>query len=162
VATWQDISSFGANVKNSIFLAIVIMLSTSGLAGAQEAASRESSSRTHGTASQVARGKYIVEGVARCEQCHTPRDSSGALDESHRLEGAPVWLKPPNPGTDWPIVAPRIGGSPPASDAEMVKLLTTGIWRNGVRLRQPMPQFRMTREDAEAVVAYLKSLTSSK
>jgi mono/diheme cytochrome c family protein len=41
----------------------------------------------------------------------------------------------------------------------MIKLLMTGTWTNGNRLRAPMPQFRMDRTDAEAVVAYLKSLT---
>jgi hypothetical protein len=41
----------------------------------------------------------------------------------------------------------------------MVKLLTTGIWTTGTQLRPPMPQFRMNRADAEAVVAYLKSVT---
>jgi mono/diheme cytochrome c family protein len=40
----------------------------------------------------------------------------------------------------------------------MVKLLTTGIWTTGNRLRPPMPQFRLNRQDAEAVVAYLKSV----
>jgi mono/diheme cytochrome c family protein len=65
----------------------------------------------------------------------------------------------PNP--NWPITAPRIGGTPlPASDADMVKLLTTGIWTNGEHLRPPMPQFRLSQEDAEAVVAYLKSLNA--
>ena len=41
----------------------------------------------------------------------------------------------------------------------VLKLLTTGIWTTGAQLRSPMPQFRMDRGDAEAVVAYLKSLT---
>jgi hypothetical protein len=41
----------------------------------------------------------------------------------------------------------------------MIKLLTTGIWTTGNRLLLPMPQFRMERGDAEAVLAYLKSLT---
>jgi mono/diheme cytochrome c family protein len=48
----------------------------------------------------------------------------------------------------------------PASDADIVKLLTTGIWNTGAHLRAPMPQFRMNRSDAEAVVAYLKSVTA--
>jgi hypothetical protein len=65
---------------------------------------------------------------------------------------------PAKADSDWPISAPRIGGTPPASDADMVKLLTTGIWTNGNRLRLPMPQFRMDRSDAEAVVAYLKTV----
>ena len=48
----------------------------------------------------------------------------------------------------------------PASDADMVKLLTTGIWTTGDHLRPPMPQFRLDQSDAEAVVAYLKSLNA--
>jgi Cytochrome c len=109
----------------------------------------------------VARGKYLVESVAVCGQCHTPRDSRGELDRSRWLQGAPVPWMPARPDSDWPINAPRIGGTPPADDADMVKLLTTGVWTNGNRLRFPMPQFRMERGDAEAVVAYLKSVKSS-
>jgi hypothetical protein len=59
---------------------------------------------------------------------------------------------------DWPLIAPRLAQTPPGSDEEMVKLLTIGIWRDGKRLRPPMPQFRMNTADAAAVVAYLKSL----
>jgi len=108
----------------------------------------------------VARGKYIVEGVAMCGQCHTPRDSQGNPDRKHWLQGGPVPFMPAEPDSDWPVRVPRIGGTPPADDADMVKLLTTGIWTTGNRLRFPMPQFRMDRSDAEAVVAYLKSLPS--
>lgn len=106
----------------------------------------------------AARGKYIVEGIAVCSQCHTPRDGAGAPDRSHWLEGAPVWQKPSEPTEDWPLQAPRIAGTPPGTDGEMVKLLTTGLWRDGKFLRSPMPQFRLSRQDAEAVAAYLKSL----
>jgi mono/diheme cytochrome c family protein len=114
-----------------------------------------------GAAGDIARGKYIVESVAVCGQCHTPRDSSGNLDRSRWLQGAPVPYMPAKPNADWPINAPRIGGTPPANDADMVKLLTTGIWTDGNRLRLPMPGFRMDRSDAEAVVAYLRSVTPS-
>jgi hypothetical protein len=68
---------------------------------------------------------------------------------------------PLKPDSNWPINAPRIGRTPlPASDAHVVKLLTTGVWTRGNRLRPPMPQFRMNRGDAEAVVAYLESVTA--
>jgi mono/diheme cytochrome c family protein len=110
-------------------------------------------------ASDVARGKYLVEDVAMCGQCHTPRNSSGNFDQTRWLQGAPIPWVPAKPDPNWPINAPRIGGNPPAPDADMIKLLTTGIWTNDERLRFPMPQFRMERRDAEAVVAYLKSLT---
>ncbi len=107
---------------------------------------------------EIARGKYIVEGVARCGQCHTPRNDSGAPLQSHELEGASLWLIPAKPTQDWPTQAPRIAGNPPGTDDDMIRLLTTGVWKDGERLRQPMPQFRMSREDAQAVLAYLKSL----
>jgi mono/diheme cytochrome c family protein len=109
---------------------------------------------------RIARGKYVVEGVAICGMCHTPRTDSGEVDNARALDGAAVWLLPAHPSGNWPLKAPRIAGTPPASDDDMVRLLMTGVWTDGNRLRPPMPQFRMSREDAEAVVAYLRSLTS--
>ncbi|HSY11598.1 MAG TPA: hypothetical protein VK976_05360 [Verrucomicrobiae bacterium] len=106
----------------------------------------------------VARGKYIVEDVAMCGTCHTPRFSNGELDRSRWLAGAPVPYLPAYPAAHWPINAPRIAGRPPADDAGMITLLTTAIWTDGKPLDDPMPKFHMTRADAEAVLAYLKSL----
>jgi mono/diheme cytochrome c family protein len=109
--------------------------------------------------SDVARGKYLVESVAMCVQCHTPRNADGTLDRSRLLQGAPVIWQSANPDPNWPLNAPRIGGTLPAGDAEMIKLLTTGIWTNGKSLRLPMMPFRMNESDAKAVIAYLKSVT---
>ena len=114
-----------------------------------------------GETTLVARGQYIVEDVAVCGNCHTPRKPNGELDRSHWLAGAPVPYLPAQPTPDWPTFAPRLAGLPPASNAGMITLLTTGVWVTGNPLRDPMPYFHMTRADAEAVVAYLKSLTSS-
>lgn len=108
---------------------------------------------------KVARGEYIVNGVAMCGMCHTPRNDANEIDRGRWLDGAALWLLPAHPQQDWPLKAPRIAGEPPASDEEMVRLLTTGIWKTGTYLRPPMPQFRMSTEDAQAVVAYLRSLT---
>jgi len=96
-----------------------------------------------------------------CGTCHTPHTSSGTQDRAHYLEGAPLWLNPTMPISDWPLRAPRLAGQPSGTDAEVVTLLTTGIWKDGKPLRAPMPQFRMTKEDAEAVVAYLRSLSNA-
>ena len=109
----------------------------------------------------VARGKYIVEDVAMCGLCHTPHDSAVGSSQSQWLQGAPVWLKPAQPVENWPLQAPRLAGTPPGTDDEMVKLLTTGVWRDGKPLRLPMPQFRLSRQDAMSVVSYLKSLSST-
>ncbi len=111
-----------------------------------------------GGSPEVARGKYIVENLAMCGTCHSPTDSRGNPDRSRWLQGRAVPYMPSRPDSDWPVLCPRIGGTPPAADADMVKLLMTGIWTTGNRLRLPMPQFRMDKSDAEAVVAYLKSI----
>jgi mono/diheme cytochrome c family protein len=108
----------------------------------------------------VARGKYLVESVAMCVQCHTPRNEDGTLDRSRLLQGAPVIWAPANGDPNWPLTAPRIGGTPPAGDADMIKLLTTGVWITGQPLRLPMMPFRMNEADARAVIAYLKSVTA--
>jgi mono/diheme cytochrome c family protein len=107
----------------------------------------------------VARGKYIVEDVAMCGTCHTPRNADGSLNRNRWLAGASVPYLPAQPSNDWPILAPRLAGNPPANNAQMVTLLTTAVWITGKPLRDPMPKFHMTKADAEAVVAYLRSLS---
>lgn len=119
---------------------------------------RTAAAQSLGSGDLVARGKYIVEDVAMCGNCHTPRFSNGELDRSQWLAGAPVPYLPAQPMSHWPIMAPRLAGAPPATDAGMITLLTTAIWIDGKPLDDPMPHFHMTRSDAEAVVAYLRAL----
>jgi mono/diheme cytochrome c family protein len=107
---------------------------------------------------KVARGRYIVEDVAVCWRCHSPVDSTGSRDHTRWLMGGQVGIQSTVAIGDWAIVAPRLAGSPPGTDEQIVHLLMTGISRTGHYLRPPMPQFRMKQEDAEAVLAYLKSL----
>jgi len=125
-------------------------------ASAQAKQESGSSSSNQG---KVAHGQYIVNGVAMCGMCHTPRNDANQIDRGRWLDGAALWLMPAHPEANWPLKAPRIAGTPPGSDEDMVRLLTTGIWKDKGYLREPMPQFRMSKEDAEAVVAYLRSLT---
>jgi mono/diheme cytochrome c family protein len=113
---------------------------------------------------QVERGRYLVEGVAMCAQCHTPRNESGELLMNQWLKGAPVPVTTPDGYAKWAYKAPRIAGLPqhkaatPELPSEFVTLMTTGINRDGKPPLSPMPQFRMTQEDAEAIEAYLRSL----
>ena len=106
----------------------------------------------------IERGRYIVESVAMCEQCHTQRDGNGNIDRVHWLMGGPTQMRPSYTSPNWATREPRIAGVPPGTDEEFVRLLTTGISRTGSPPNLPMPPFRMTRPDAEAVLAYLKSL----
>jgi mono/diheme cytochrome c family protein len=107
---------------------------------------------------QIERGKYIVESVAMCERCHTPRDEHGNAIKSMWLMGGPVQMMQTYPTPTFAEREPRIAGAPPGTDEEFITLLTTGISRTGAPPKLPMPPFRMTRQDAEAVLAYLKSL----
>jgi mono/diheme cytochrome c family protein len=103
-------------------------------------------------------GRYVAESVAMCIQCHSPRDGRGNLLPDQSFHGAPIPLRPPWMESDWAIYAPRIAGMPGYTLEQGVKLLTEGISRNNARLKPPMPQFRMTPQDAADVVAFLKSL----
>lgn len=127
-------------------------------AAASQFSSAQTKSKGGGASAQVERGRYIVESVAMCERCHTPRDPNGNILRNKWLEGGPTQLVPTFDSADWAKIEPRIAGSPPGTDAEFVTLLTTGMTRFHRPPKEPMPQFHMTREDAEAVLAYLKSI----
>ena len=104
-------------------------------------------------------GKYIVEQVALCTECHTPRDEKGNLQRTEYLKGAPVLFKsPPYPQMKWALKAPAIAGLAGYTEKQGVRLLMEGVTRDGRRPDPPMPQYRLNRSDAQAVVAYLKSL----
>lgn len=56
--------------------------------------------------SEIEHGKYLVEEVAKCPECHTPRDSSGQLDRQAWLQGAPIWIEPVQHIQNWADNAP--------------------------------------------------------
>jgi mono/diheme cytochrome c family protein len=107
---------------------------------------------------QLQRGQYLVEHVAMCVQCHTPRTVHGTLDYTRLLQGAPIPVPAPFPAQPWALEAPKIAGLPGWTVADATQLLQTGRSARGYTPRPPMPSFRLTQEDAAAVVAYLKSL----
>jgi mono/diheme cytochrome c family protein len=117
---------------------------------AQRAASHQSNDLT--------RGKYLVENVAMCGECHTPRDASGNLIEARDLQGAPTWIAPVHPDPNWAWNAPTLAGFAAYSDADAVNILEKGIGANGQPIQRPMHIYHMSHEDALAIVAYLKSL----
>ena len=110
----------------------------------------------------VAHGKYLVGEVAKCTECHTPRDSAGNLKNDLLLQGAPIWIKPVAPIPNWADQAPPLAGIPSFTDAQMENVLEKGIGPNGETLRPPMHIYHMHRDDALAIIAYLKSLTPAK
>jgi len=110
-------------------------------------------------AAKIARGKYLVDGIARCGDCHTPHNEKGEEIAGQLFRGAPLIFKPIVPIPMFADKAPNIAGLRGWEEEAAVKFLMTGIAYNGLPARPPMPQYRLNREDAEAVVAYLKSLS---
>lgn len=106
----------------------------------------------------IEHGRYIVENVAMCVECHSGRDRAGNILDSRRYLGAPIPFAPPWPN-DWAMRAPRNAGLPGYTDELALRLLTQGaIGRDGTQLKPPMPRFRMTRQDAADVIAFMRSL----
>jgi mono/diheme cytochrome c family protein len=108
---------------------------------------------------QIARGKYLVDGVAHCGDCHSPANEKGEPIPGKELRGAALTFKPITPLPIWADKAPNIAGLRGWEQEDAVKFMMTGIAYNDLPARPPMPQYRMNKEDAEAVVAYLKSLS---
>jgi mono/diheme cytochrome c family protein len=107
---------------------------------------------------EIERGRYLVEEVAKCAECHTPRKPDGELDANAWLRGAPIWIRPVAPIQNWADRAPALAGLPSFTDQQAEKVLEEGTGPNGEALRAPMHIYHMTHSDALAIVAYLKSL----
>jgi len=119
---------------------------------------QETGKTKEGASSAVERGRYIVESVAMCGRCHTAYNQAGESETRNKLLGGPTTIQPTYAVPNWAIVEPRLAGRPPGTDEDFIRLLTTGIARTGAPPNPPMPRFHLTRADAEAVLAYLKSL----
>lgn len=111
-------------------------------------------------ATTLARGKYLVEDVGLCADCHSPRNQKGDYVREQWLQGAPIMFKPTVP-MPWAEKSPNIAGLPGWTEADAIKFLMTGVAYNGLPPNPPMPPYRFSRPDAQAIVAYLKSLGPS-
>ncbi len=110
---------------------------------------------------RIQHGKYLVEAVALCGECHTPRNERGDLLREKWLQGGSVpGLGAANSGA---LVreSPPIAGLPEGwSQADMVQFLETGMTPAGKYPRLPMPPYRMSHADALAITLYLEGLKS--
>ncbi|MGA8216409.1 MAG: c-type cytochrome [Candidatus Sulfotelmatobacter sp.] len=114
------------------------------------------------SAASLAHGKYLVENVGMCGDCHTPHNEKGEPIKELWLQGATLAFKPIVPMPVWADKTPAIAGLPGRERDAGVKFLMTGVAYNGLPGRPPMPQYRFNQTDAEAIVAYLQSLAPQK
>jgi mono/diheme cytochrome c family protein len=114
--------------------------------------------------SAILRGEYLVRSLSGCGECHTPRDASGALDQSRWLAGvANRFDLVPDDDALGGISAPNLtpAGLSTWSDADIERALLDGVSQDGSPLFPVMPYYayhNMAPADAQAIVAYLRAL----
>jgi mono/diheme cytochrome c family protein len=117
------------------------------------------SSAAQDKSAQIERGKYLVEQVARCGDCHSPVNEKGEPIPGKELRGGSLAFKPVTPNPGWADKAPNIAGLRGWDEDAAIKFLMTGIAYNDLPARPPMPPYHLNRPDADAIVAFLKSLS---
>ena len=119
------------------------------------------------TAERIERGRYLVENVTGCMQCHADRDWSlygGPAKPTGRLAGGDCFTEEQGfPGT---LCVPNLTPDPVTglgrwTDGEIMRALREGVDRDGLALFPMMPYHsyrHLSDADAAAIVAYLRSL----
>jgi len=107
----------------------------------------------------VERGRYLVDTVMTCHNCHTPMGPNGPQFDK-ALSGGLRFDEPP-----FDVTAPNITPDPETgigkwSDADIKRALLDGTRPNGVRLAVMPSEFYniLTPADLDGIVAYLRSL----
>lgn len=108
----------------------------------------------------VARGRYLVEGIAGCGNCHTPKGPQGDLP-GRNLAGGMVIEEPA-----FRAIGPNITPDPETgigrwTDAQLARAIREGIRPDGSVIGPPMP-FELYRgisdADLAAMIAYLRTV----
>ena len=105
------------------------------------------------------RGAYLVEALAHCGDCHTPRNRLQALDNNSKFAGAVAagWRA-------YNITTAPVSGIGQWSDAELAEYLSTGHAAGRGTASGPMAEAvnlsfaQLTPGDIRAMVVYLKTV----
>lgn len=108
------------------------------------------------------RGKYLVNGILTCGNCHTPRGPDGAMLLDRQLSGGPqTWDEPTYTVKGANITPDRETGIGSWSAGDVKRAIQQGVRPNGVPLAPIMPHafYKVfTAGDIDAVVAYVRSV----
>jgi mono/diheme cytochrome c family protein len=110
--------------------------------------------------SPVERGRYLVDTVMTCHNCHTPMGPNGPRFDK-ALSGGLRFDEPPFDVTASNITPDQETGIGRWSDADIKKAIQHGVRPNGVRLAEVMPSGFyqiLTPRDLDGIVAYLRSI----
>jgi mono/diheme cytochrome c family protein len=105
----------------------------------------------------IARGRYLVQALGHCGECHTPRNFLGAVKDDRALAGGEMAN-----GKRIPNLTPTRLKS--WTDAELKEFLLTGATPDGDAASETMDEVirnttsQLTSTDLQALIAYLRSL----
>lgn len=110
-------------------------------------------------ADDVARGRYLVESLGHCSECHTPRNAIGGLDKGRWMAGAPS----PDGKGKVPAITPD---ALDWSAGDIAAYLETGFTPEfdsaGGEMADVVQNLsHLPKSDLEAIAAYLKVLPAS-
>jgi len=108
------------------------------------------------------RGRYLVEGILTCGNCHTPRIPGGMLDPGRLHAGGPqTWETSEYKVKGSNITPDKDTGIGAWSENDVKRAIRDGVRPNGQQLAPQMPYgyYKIfTPADLDAVVAYVRSL----
>jgi mono/diheme cytochrome c family protein len=105
------------------------------------------------------RGRYLVEALGHCAECHSPRNPIGGIKASERFAGGPDLE-----GRGWvPNITPSPKGLASWSKADISELLSTGFTPEYDSVGSSMADVvkntaALPKADRDAMAEYLKSL----
>jgi mono/diheme cytochrome c family protein len=112
-------------------------------------------------ADALTHGRYLVETIAGCGNCHTPHLPDGSLDESRAFSGAFVIEEPIFRAYAKNITPDMETGIGAWTDDDIVNAIRNAKRPDGTPLGPPMSfgwYKRMSDTDVRAIVAYLRTL----
>jgi Cytochrome c len=116
------------------------------------------------TPDRIKHGKYLVQHVVPCTDCHSPRiwdRFAGPIDTTRLGAGGEVFDH--SVGFPGHVIVPNITPSKLKdwTDGELLRTFTTGVKKDGSAIfpMMPWPYFsKMDREDAYDIIAYIRTL----
>lgn len=106
------------------------------------------------------RGRYLVDALGHCGECHSPRGQLGGLDSDRHLAGNPQGPE----GDKVPNLTPHPKGLGDWSESDITLFLEMGMMPDGDFAGGSMGEVirnstsKLTADDRKAIASYLKSL----
>jgi mono/diheme cytochrome c family protein len=149
-------SDLGARMIRVGLMALALGAALTSAANAQTANVQTANAQTD----LVKRGDYLVNTIMTCGNCHSPKGPPDVV-AGKEFTGGPPFDLPPFTVTPSNITQDKETGIGAWSDADIKKLLRTGVRPNGVPIASIMPvgfYGIITERDLDAIVAYLRTI----